>query len=482
MVATEEALIEKVSQALAVSPQVLVEQSLQGWKEIEYEVVRDQFDNCVTVCNMENFDPMGVHTGESIVVAPSQTLSNREYQLLRNTAMKVVRKLGIVGECNIQYALNPRSEDYCIIEVNARLSRSSALASKATGYPLAFVAAKLGLGHDLALLRNDVTKVTSACFEPSLDYLVVKMPLWDLKKFDRVSRKIGTQMKSVGEVMAIGRGFQETIQKAIRSIGSAAGLTPRPELTDAEIEDCLARPDDTRIFAIATALHREWSVDRIHDLSAVDRWFLHKLSSIVRFDKQLASLPQSAALEPAVLREAKALGFSDKQIATAIKSTELIVRKARKDLGIRPAIKQIDTLAAEFPAQNNYLYTTYQAEASDLKRETGNVMVLGSGPYRIGSSVEFDWCCVNLVKQIQATGLACTVINCNPETVSTDYDTCQRLYFDELSFERVLDIYESVSRRLTCLFSSSLPLPGLSLPSYLFPSLPSSSSSSLPPP
>ncbi|MBE3131338.1 MAG: carbamoyl-phosphate synthase (glutamine-hydrolyzing) large subunit, partial [Acidobacteria bacterium] len=444
---TPRELRESLKKAFTAAPQVLVEEYLDGWKEIEYEVVRDRADNCITVCNMENFDPMGIHTGESIVIAPSQTLTNEEYHRLRAIAIKAIRYLGIVGECNIQYALNPRDGDYRIIEVNARLSRSSALASKATGYPLAFVAAKLALGHLLPDLPNSITKVTSACFEPALDYLVVKIPRWDLKKFGRVSKKIGSEMKSVGEVMAIGRSFEEAIQKAARMLQVGVyGLVANENYSFRNLEKELRQPTDERLFGIAEALKKGFTVDRIHELTRIDRWFLHKIKSVVDCEarlrgRRLGAVPQD------LLLEAKRKGFSDKQIALLTGSSELRVRKRRKETGLVPAVKQIDTLAAEYPAQTNYLYVTYNGREDDVsfrkdKGKPGKVMVLGSGSYSIGSSVEFDWCCVNAAQALRRMGAKTVMVNYNPETVSTDYDICDRLYFDELSFERVSDIYE----------------------------------------
>ncbi|XP_028927835.1 CAD protein isoform X1 [Ornithorhynchus anatinus] len=435
---TREELSALVAPAFAHTSQVLVDKSLKGWKEIEYEVVRDAYGNCVTVCNMENLDPLGIHTGESIVVAPSQTLNDREYQLLRQTAIKVTQHLGIIGECNVQYALNPESEQYYIIEVNARLSRSSALASKATGYPLAYVAAKLALGIPLPELRNSVTGGTAA-FEPSLDYCVVKVPRWDLSKFLRVSTKIGSCMKSVGEVMAIGRGFEEAFQKALRMVDeNCVGFdhTVKP-VSDMELET----PTDKRIFVVAAALWAGYSVERLYGLTRIDRWFLHRMQRIVEHTRQLQQ-HRGQPLPPALLHRAKRLGFSDKQIALAVLSTELAVRKLRQDLGIRPAVKQIDTVAAEWPAQTNYLYLTYGGSDHDLAFRTPHVLVLGSGVYRIGSSVEFDWCAVGCIRQLRKMGYKTIMVNYNPETVSTDYDMCDRLYFDEISFEVVMDIYE----------------------------------------
>uniref|UniRef100_A0A8D2JBK0 Multifunctional protein CAD n=1 Tax=Varanus komodoensis TaxID=61221 RepID=A0A8D2JBK0_VARKO len=435
-----EELAALVSQALAHTSQVLVDKSLKGWKEIEYEVVRDAYDNCVTVCNMENLDPLGIHTGESIVVAPSQTLNDREYNLLRTTAIKVVRHLGIVGECNIQYALNPESEQYYIIEVNARLSRSSALASKATGYPLAYVAAKLALGIPLPVLRNSVTNSTTACFEPSLDYCVVKIPRWDLSKFLRVSTKIGSSMKSVGEVMAIGRSFEEAFQKALRMVDeNCVGFdhTVKPA-SDVELET----PTDKRIFVLAAALRAGYSIERLYELTKIDRWFLHKMKSITDHALRLESYRQAepGAMPPAMLKLAKQLGFSDKQVAQAVLSTELAVRKMRHDLKILPVVKQIDTVAAEWPAHTNYLYLSYNGTEHDLAFREPHVMVIGSGVYRIGSSVEFDWCAVGCIRELRKMGYKTIMVNYNPETVSTDYDMCDRLYFDEMSFEVVMDI------------------------------------------
>ncbi|XP_016393006.1 multifunctional protein CAD isoform X4 [Sinocyclocheilus rhinocerous] len=436
-----EEMITLVTQAFAHTSQVLVDKSLKGWKEIEYEVVRDAYDNCVTVCNMENIDPLGIHTGESIVVAPSQTLNDYEYNMLRNTAIKVIRHLGIVGECNIQYALNPESEQYYIIEVNARLSRSSALASKATGYPLAYVAAKLGLGIPLPMLKNSVTNSTTANFEPSLDYCVVKVPRWDLSKFLRVSTKIGSSMKSVGEVMAIGRSFEEAFQKALRMVDeNCVGFdhTIKPVS-----EEELQTPTDKRIFVLAAALHAGYTVERLYELTKIDHWFLHKMKNITDHEKLLEAYNRDeSAMPPEVLRKAKQLGFSDKQIAQAVQSTELAVRKLRRDWKILPAVKQIDTVAAEWPAHTNYLYLTYHGLESDVVFEQPHVMVIGSGVYRIGSSVEFDWCAVGCIMELRKMGYKTIMVNYNPETVSTDYDMCDRLYFDEISFEVVMDIYE----------------------------------------
>jgi carbamoyl-phosphate synthase large subunit len=454
---------EALRRAFTAAPQILIEEYLDGWKEIEYEVVRDRADNCVTVCNMENFDPMGIHTGESIVIAPSQTLTNEEYHRLRAIAIQAIRHLGIVGECNIQYALNPRDGDYRIIEVNARLSRSSALASKATGYPLAFVAAKLALGHTLPDLPNSITKVTSACFEPALDYLVVKIPRWDLKKFGRVSKKIGSEMKSVGEVMAVGRSFEEAIQKAARMLQVGVyGLVANENYSFRSLEKELRQPTDERLFGIAEALSKGFTVDRIHRLTRIDRWFLHKIKNIVDCEARLRAR-RLASVPPELFREAKEKGFSDKQIALLTGSTELRVRARRKEARLVPAVKQIDTLAAEYPAKTNYLYVTYHGREDDVpfrngRGTKGKVMVLGSGSYSIGSSVEFDWCCVNAALALKKLGYATIMVNYNPETVSTDYDICDRLYFDELSFERVLDVYEK-ERPLGVLMSMGGQIP-----------------------
>ena len=449
-------LEQLAGKALNHAPQILVEKSLKGWKEIEYEVVRDRFDNCITVCNMENFDPLGIHTGESIVVAPSQTLTNNEYHKLREIAIKIVRHIGIVGECNVQYALDPHSEDYRVIEVNARLSRSSALASKATGYPLAFVAAKLGLGYGLHQLKNAVTRTTPAFFEPALDYVVCKIPLWDLGKFKGVSKEIGSSMKSVGEVMAIGRNFEEALQKGLRMIGQ--GMHGFVENRELELEDRkeiageLSNPTDMRIFAIAMALNHNFTVDEIYNLTSIDRWFLYKLKNISDIHGVLTPYSRIEDIPPGLLRRAKQTGFSDFQISRVlcrnsgedVTAYSLKVRKQRKEMGMLPVVKQIDTLAAEYPAQTNYLYLTYNGSESDLtaEKDGNSVIVLGSGAYRIGSSVEFDWCSVNALKAIEKKGLRSVMINYNPETVSTDYDECNRLYFDELTFERVMDITE----------------------------------------
>ncbi len=449
----EEELKNLANKAFSYSSQILIEESLKGWKEVEYEVVRDKYDNCITVCNMENFDPLGIHTGESIVVAPSQTLTNTEYHKLRALSIKIIRHIGVVGECNVQYALDPNSEDYRVIEVNARLSRSSALASKATGYPLAFVAAKLGLGYGLHELKNSVTKTTSAFFEPALDYIVCKIPRWDLNKFYGVSKEIGSSMKSVGEVMAIGRNFEEAIQKGLRMIGQGMhGFVGNKDIEDDMIEKELKAPTDMRIFAIAMALLKGYSIDEIHELTKIDRWFLQKLNNIFECKTQLQKYNSLEELPDDLLSIAKKMGFSDFQIGgfvfkrEAVQKTEdqLKVRKYRKSIGILPFVKQIDTLAAEYPAQTNYLYLTYNGTEHDIKYENDkkSVVVLGSGAYRIGSSVEFDWCCVNALNTINDEGYRSVMINYNPETVSTDYDTCDRLYFDELTFERTMDILE----------------------------------------
>lgn len=452
----EAELDELCSKAFAFSPQVLVEKSLKGWKEVEYEVVRDCYDNCITVCNMENFDPLGIHTGESIVVAPSQTLTNNEYHKLREIAIRIVRHIGIVGECNVQYALDPESEDYRVIEVNARLSRSSALASKATGYPLAFVAAKLGLGYGLFELKNSVTRTTPAFFEPALDYVVCKIPRWDLGKFHGVSRELGSSMKSVGEVMAIGRTFEEAMQKGLRMIGQGmhgfVGNNTKEIPTD-ELDKALKAPTDTRVFAISQALHAGYTIEQIHALTKIDCWFLDKLQSIVRTSQRLGEVAAIDKLPYELLLRAKRQGFSDFQIARFVLADKgvkagdkeaLAVRSQRKQLGIVPVVKQIDTLAAEYPAETNYLYLTYSGTHSDINYEGDgrSVVVLGSGAYRIGSSVEFDWCGVNALQTIREQGYRSVMINYNPETVSTDYDITDRLYFDELTFERVLDILD----------------------------------------
>ena len=449
----EEELDVLLEKAFSFSPQVLVEKSLKGWKEVEYEVVRDRFDNCITVCNMENFDPLGIHTGESIVIAPSQTLSNTDYHKLRELAIRIIRHIGIVGECNVQYAYDPESEDYRVIEVNARLSRSSALASKATGYPLAFVAAKLGLGYGLFDLKNSVTKTTSAFFEPALDYVVCKIPRWDLGKFHGVARELGSSMKSVGEVMAIGRTFEEAIQKGLRMIGQGMhGFVENKELVLPDIDKALHEPTDRRIFVISKAFRAGYTIDQIHELTKIDKWFLQKLYNIIRTAEALESCKSIAGIPDELMRRAKVEGFSDFQIARAIykegmedsEKAILEVRKERKSRGILPVVKQIDTLAAEYPAQTNYLYLTYSGTESDVHYvgDKRSVVVLGSGAYRIGSSVEFDWCGVQALNTIRKEGWRSVMINYNPETVSTDYDMCDRLYFDELTFERVMDILE----------------------------------------
>lgn len=449
----EEELNVLAEKAFSFSPQVLVEKSLKGWKEIEYEVVRDRYDNCITVCNMENFDPLGIHTGESIVIAPSQTLNNSEYHKLRALAIKIIRHIGIVGECNVQYAFDPKSEDYRVIEVNARLSRSSALASKATGYPLAFVAAKLGMGYGLFELKNSVTKTTSAFFEPALDYVVCKIPRWDLSKFRGVDKELGSSMKSVGEVMAIGRNFEEAIQKGLRMIGQGMhGFVENKELEIADIDAALREPTDKRVFVISKAMHKGYTVDQIHELTKIDKWFLEKLRHIIDIDEELKT-KNINTLDKALFRKAKVYGFTDFQIARAVGLEDelhnmhkamLLVRHCRKNLGIVPVVKQIDTLAAEYPARTNYLYVTYGGVASDIEPEHDgrSIVVLGSGAYRIGSSVEFDWCGVQALNTIRKEGWRSVMINYNPETVSTDYDMCDRLYFDELTFERVMDIIE----------------------------------------
>ena len=450
----EEELDKLAEKAFSFSPQVLVEKSLKGWKEIEYEVVRDRYDNCITVCNMENFDPLGIHTGESIVIAPSQTLTNSEYHKLRALAIKIIRHIGIVGECNVQYAFDPQSEDYRVIEVNARLSRSSALASKATGYPLAFVAAKLGMGYGLFELKNSVTKTTSAFFEPALDYVVCKIPRWDLSKFRGVDKELGSSMKSVGEVMAIGRNFEEALQKGLRMIGQGMhGFVENKELEIEDIDAALREPTDKRVFVISKAMHRGYTIDQIHDLTKIDKWFLQKLKHIIDIDEELKRCTSINVLDRELLRTAKVYGFTDFQIGRAVglekevgnmhKAT-LIVRNLRKSFGVLPVVKQIDTLAAEYPAQTNYLYVTYAGTDSDItfQDDKKSVIVLGSGAYRIGSSVEFDWCGVQALNTIRKQGYRSIMINYNPETVSTDYDMCDRLYFDELTFERVMDIID----------------------------------------
>lgn len=429
------------SQSLSLAPQILVEKSLKGWKEVEYEVVRDRVGNCITVCNMENFDPLGIHTGDSIVVAPSQTLSDEEYHMLRSAAIKIIRHLGVVGECNVQYALQPDGLDYRVIEVNARLSRSSALASKATGYPLAYTAAKIALGHTLPELPNAVTKTTSANFEPSLDYMVTKIPRWDLSKFQHVKRDIGSSMKSVGEVMAIGRTFEESFQKAIRQVDPSFIGFQGAEFEN--LDEALANPTDRRWLAVGQALlHENYTVDQVHELSKIDKWFLHKLMNIVAQQKELEQIGSLFGLTNDILLAAKKLGFSDKQIALAVGCSEAEVRARRLSFNIRPFVKKIDTLAAEFPANTNYLYTTYNASSHDVTFDEHGTMVLGSGVYRIGSSVEFDWCAVSTARALRKLGKKTIMVNYNPETVSTDFDEVDRLYFEELSYERVMDIYE----------------------------------------
>jgi len=449
-----EELEKLASSAFSYSPQILVEESLKGWKEVEYEVVRDKYDNCITVCNMENFDPLGIHTGESIVVAPSQTLSNSEYHKLRAVSIKIIRHIGIIGECNVQFALDPNSEDYRVIEVNARLSRSSALASKATGYPLAFVAAKLGLGYGLHELKNSVTKVTTACFEPALDYVVCKIPRWDLNKFSGVSKNLGSSMKSVGEIMAIGRSFEEAIQKGIRMVGVGMHgfVGNKEEITIAQIDQELQYPTDRRIFAIAAAFDKGYTIDEIYEKTKIDRWFLHKLHSIYALKLELLKFNSLEELDTELLLDAKKAGFSDFQIGRLVLKAAgreingklMEIRNFRKSKNIIPYVKQIDTLAGEYPAQTNYLYLTYHGCEHDVQfmNDNQSVIVLGSGAYRIGSSVEFDWCSVNAINTIRKDGLRAVMINYNPETVSTDYDSCDRLFFDELSFERVMDIVE----------------------------------------
>lgn len=448
-----EQLVALTEKALSFSPQVLVEKSLKGWKEVEYEVVRDRFDNCITVCNMENFDPLGIHTGESVVVAPSQTLSNDDYHLLRKLAIKIIRHIGIVGECNVQYAYDPSSMDYRVIEVNARLSRSSALASKATGYPLAFIAAKLGLGYGLFDLKNTVTKVTSAFFEPALDYVVCKIPRWDLGKFHGVKKEIGSSMKSVGEVMAIGRTFEEAIQKGLRMIGQGMhGFIENKEVSVPDIDKALREPTDKRIFVIESAFRKGYDVEKVHELTKIDKWFLEKLYNLIVTAQELESYDSLDDVPLALIRLAKEQGFSDFQIARAVLKSEMgnteaanrKVRAIRKKNGILPVVKQIDTLGAEYPAKTNYLYLTYNGTENDINYEHDgkSVIVLGSGAYRIGSSVEFDWCSVNALLTVKKEGWRSVMINYNPETVSTDYDMCDRLYFDELTYERVMDIVD----------------------------------------
>ena len=459
-------LVEITKKAFSYTNQILIEEYCGGWKELEYEVVRDCYDNCIVVCSMENIDPMGIHTGESIVVAPVQTLSSSENFKLRSIAIKVIRHLGIVGECNIQYALDPESEDYRIIEVNARLSRSSALASKATGYPLAFIATKLSLGYNLSEIENSITKETSACFEPALDYIVVKYPRWDLQKFRNVNLQIGSEMKSVGEVMAIGRSFEETVQKAIRMLDVGMNGLVNNKISFNDLKKELKEPTDKRLFAIVEAIRQGYSIDEIYKFSKVNPWFLYKIKNVVETDKKLQKY-KFQKIPTSLLMEAKQKGFSDKQIAIATKGKETDVRRRRKKLGITPVVKQIDTLAAEYPAKTNYLYLTYNGSKDDIDFNTKKqVIVLGGGAYRIGSSVEFDWCCVNSASTLRNIKYKTILINCNPETVSTDYDICDTLYFDELSFERVLDICDK-EKPLGIIVSMGGQIPNnLALPLY----------------
>jgi carbamoyl-phosphate synthase large subunit len=445
IVNNESELIEKARRAFSFTNQILIEESLYGWKEVEYEIVRDKYNNCITVCSMENIDPMGIHTGDSVVIAPVQTLSARENFNLRSIGIKLIRHLGIIGECNIQYALDPNSEDYRIIEVNARLSRSSALASKATGYPLAFIATKLALGYALNEIVNSITQETSANFEPALDYVALKFPRWDLQKFQQVSTQLGSEMKSVGEVMSLGRSFEEALQKAIRMLDVGMKGFVGNNLQFKDLDKELSEPTDKRIFAIAEALRQGYSVDKIHQLTKITKWFLYKMKNIVESEQKLRNLRGSknpeGCLTEEIMREAKQNGFSDLQIAQLVNSDEMTVRNYRKSLGVLPVVKQIDTMAAEFPAQTNYLYLTYHGVEDDIQLgEKDQIVVLGSGPYRIGSSVEFDWCCVNAATQVNKSGYKSIMINCNPETVSTDYDICDKLYFEQLTLERVLDI------------------------------------------
>ena len=438
-------LIDKAEKAFKFADQILIEESLAGWKEVEFEIVRDKFDNCITICSMENIDPMGIHTGDSIVIAPVQTLTAKENFKLRSIGIKLIRHIGIIGECNIQYALNPNSDDYRIIEVNARLSRSSALASKATGYPLAFIATKLALGYALNEIENDITQQTSACFEPALDYVALKFPRWDLQKFQQVSTRLGSEMKSVGEVMSLGRSFEEVLQKSIRmldvGLNGFVGNPAYPGQYD-DLEKELSEPTDKRNFAIAAALQNNYSIDRIHHLTKITKWFLYKMKNIVDNEKKIKSKPLGK-IDKELMTEAKQNGFSDKQIGILTNTDHIVVRNYRKELGVVPVVKQIDTLAAEYPAQTNYLYLTYHGIENDIELAQKNqIAVLGSGPYRIGSSVEFDWCCVTAVNSINRSGKKSIMINCNPETVSTDYDICDKLYFEELTLERVLDIFD----------------------------------------
>src|SRR4030066_469126 len=442
IVNNKEELIEKARKAFSFTRQILIEESLQGWKEVEYEIVRDKYDNCITTCSMENIDPMGIHTGDSVVIAPVQTLSAQENFKLRSIGIKLIRHLGVVGECNIQYALDPKSDDYRIIEVNARLSRSSALASKATGHPLAFIATKLAVGYALNEIENIITKETSACFEPALDYVALKFPRWDVQKFRQVSTQLGSEMKSVGEVMSLGRSFEEVLQKAIRMLDVGLNGFVCNDIEFQNLDRELTEPTDKRIFTIASSLQQGYSIDRIHELTKISKWFLFKMKNIVEAEKKLKG-KAIHEIDYGLLKEAKQKGFSDQQIGFLINSKALEVRELRKKLGITPFVKQIDTLAAEFPAQTNYLYLTYNGNEDDIKTaETNQIIVLGSGAYRIGSSVEFDWCCVNAVMTLSKLDYKTIIINCNPETVSTDYDICDKLYFEELSLERVLDIYD----------------------------------------
>ena len=442
IVNTKEELVEKARRAFAFTGQILIEESLYGWKEVEYEIVRDRFNNCITVCSMENIDPMGIHTGDSVVIAPVQTLSARENFKLRSIGIKLIRHLGVVGECNIQYALDPNSDDYRIIEVNARLSRSSALASKATGYPLAFIATKLALGYALNEVENIITQQTSACFEPALDYVALKFPRWDLQKFKLVNNELGSEMKSVGEVMSLGRTFEEVLQKAIRMLDLGYPGFTGHSLEFEDLDQELAHPSDKRILAIAVALKKGYSIDKLHSLTKINHWFLYKMQNIIETEKRLSG-KKLTQLDESLMREAKMNGFSDLQISRLINDEELNVRELRKKLGVIPVVKQIDTLAAEYPAQTNYLYTTYHGKEDDIETgEPNQIIVLGSGAYRIGSSVEFDWCCVNAVMALNKSGKRTIMINYNPETVSTDYDICDKLYFEQLTFERVMDIYE----------------------------------------
>ena len=440
IVNNKEELIEKARRAFSFTNQILIEESLYGWKEVEYEIVRDNYDNCITICSMENIDPMGIHTGDSVVIAPVQTLSAKENFKLRSIGIKLIRHLGIIGECNIQYALDPNSEDYRIIEVNARLSRSSALASKATGYPLAFIATKLALGYALNEVVNTITQETSANFEPALDYVALKFPRWDLQKFQQVSTQLGSEMKSVGEVMSLGRSFEEVLQKSIRMLDVGMKGFVGNQLLIKDLDKELSEPTDKRIFVIAEALKQGYSVDRIHQLTKITKWFLYKMKKIVDLEKDIVSKTVNG-IDFELMKQLKQSGFSDLQIALLVNSDEMTLRNYRKSLNVIPVVKQIDTMAAEFPAQTNYLYLTYHGVEDDIKLgEKDQIIVLGSGPYRIGSSVEFDWCCVNAATQVNKSGHKSIMINCNPETVSTDYDICDKLYFEQLTFERVLDI------------------------------------------